>query len=131
MGDRAEAVLAIKVEAYKETITQEVKNSLEDCDSVYKVGEAYYFYWSSVKWVDTFPDVKVINEYLNECLKDGDYGLKVLWPSWDNDCDDDRGIPSDFDIWVKHEIEIPEDKTELNKEEFFASNAEKFINSIE
>jgi hypothetical protein len=131
MSNRAEVALAIKIEAYKETITKEVKEALQECDAVYKIGEEHYiFFWSSAKWVDTFKDVKTIHEYLNTALMDEDFGLKVLWPPFENDCDDDKGQPSLFDIFVKHEIDLPEDKTELSKEDFFASNAEKFINNI-
>jgi len=134
MSDRAEVALAIKIEAYKETVTQEVKKCLAGCDAVYKVDDIYLFYWESTKWHPFFENVRTINSYLEECLEecldDEEYALKVLWPQIEEDCEDDRGNPSCFDIYVKYEIELPSERIQLDSEEFFSSNAVKFISNI-
>jgi len=131
MSDRAEVALAIKIEAYKETVTQEVKKFLAGCDAVYRVDDSYLFYWESIKWHPFFEDTRTINSYLGECLKDEEYALKVLWPQREEDCEDDRGSdPICFDIYVKYEIGLPYERIQLDREEFFSSNAVKFISNI-
>ena len=66
MGYRSEVGLVIERKTYNKKVTPELREALKDCDSIYTNEEAYYFRWSSVKWYDSFPNVTIVESFVEE-----------------------------------------------------------------
>ena len=126
MGYRSDVCFAVTKECYKENATQALKNALKDCYQVYENERGYYFSWDNVKWYEDYPDVKVIEEFMEE------HNSSIGFVRIGEDMDDIE-LKGDqtgfFEIYPMRTIDLPKlDK--LDSDQFFAGNAEKFIESI-
>lgn len=126
MGYRSDVCLAVTKECYKENATQALKDALKDCYKVYENDRGYYFSWDNVKWYEDYPDVKVIEEFMEE------HNDSIGFVRIGEDMDDIE-LKGDqtgfFEIYPMRTIDLPKlDK--LDRDQFFAGNAEKFIESI-
>jgi hypothetical protein len=123
MGYRSVVTLGVMKEEYHEHINGKVKEALKDCDSLTESEDAYYFRWDSVKWYEDYEDVKAIANFMDK-LDEEKYGFLRLG---EEDEDVERmGSPSELCIYLMRDIEVDRPMTKI-KEDFFASNAEKFI----
>ena len=104
MGYRSEVFLAIRKEAYEREIiigkghNAPFHDAYRYCDKT----ETYYWYFSSTKWHNHYPEIRYINNLLtsvDQASDDGceDYGFVRVGE--DPDDIEIRGAPEDFDIY--------------------------------
>ena len=124
MGYRSNVKLALKKQVYYDNQAS-ILESIKDCDSISETEEAYFFLWESVKWYESYEDVKAITKLMSS-LKSEDFGFMRIGE--DKDDIEEAGEPYEYDIYlVRQFFNENEDEEELDKEEFFKPNSIKFI----
>lgn len=122
MGYRSQVAIALKKETYYKH-ENVLRDYLKDCDDVPENELGFYFYWDSVKWYDSYEDVKAVQNIMKESGWEEYAFIRIGEEADDVEQEGDTGS---FELYVCRSIDIPSSKT-VEKKDFFATNSIKFI----
>ena len=108
MGYRSEVVLKLNKPASSAlnafaSMSEDIKTLLSDADTATKDDEnGHAYFWSWIKWYDSYKEVELIEEFLNVLPYDS-FGFIRLGDETDDI--EQRGSPPDFNMHVNRSIE--------------------------
>ena len=123
MGYRSEVAFKCTAEAHNILLSaaemnKDLKEFLLECENVELVNGEFgdpdlkrdtdgAYYWSYIKWYETYPCISAlvgVMDLLDEMCLDGHYGLIRLGEEYDDY--EMRGDPSEFDMYINRSIEL-------------------------
>lgn len=125
MGYTSDVVFAVTKECWNKKSTPTLKKAVQDCDEVSEKLENYYFAWNCVKWYSDYPNVKAIEAFISDNPEE----TALIRIGEDRNDIEEVGDCFTFEIYTLRVIDMGH-REQISKDDFFASNAEKFIKDI-